>query len=78
MKSVIQTLAIVSSMALFTLGVLAFSMPLSEVFIKAMAIVGFIAAVLIIVLLECWRRDEEYYKVRLKKKEQRARIRTHI
>lgn len=62
MKSVIQTLSILSSIALVVLGVLALLVPTSVILIKSMIITGFIAAVLIIVSIEWWRRDEEDYE----------------
>ena len=51
MKSVFQTITIIFSVTLILLGVCAFTMmPISsELLMKAMAIVGFIAAVLIII-----------------------------
>ena len=78
MKSVIQTLSILSSISLVVLGVLALLVPTSVVLIKCMIITGFIAAISIIVSIEWWRRDDEEYEERLKKKAQRTRIRTHI
>lgn len=80
MKSVFQTITIIFSVTLILLGVCAFTMmPISsELLMKAMAIVGFIAAVLIIIAVEWWRRDEEEYEEKLKKKDRRRRISTHF
>jgi len=78
MKDVVRHLSEVVAIGLVVLGVLVFLMPTAETYTKIIAIVGFIAAVLILVSVEWWRRDEEYYEEKLQKKEQRARVRTHI
>lgn len=78
MKSIIQTLSILSSIALIVLGVLVLLVPTSVVLIKCIVITGFIAAVSIVVSIEWWRREEEEYEKIFKRKEQRRRLSTHV
>jgi len=78
MKSIIQTLSVISSIALVALGVLVLLVPTSALLIRAMVITGFVAAVSTLVLVECWRRDEAEYEKRLKAKDRRRRLSTHV
>jgi len=66
-KEVVRHLAIISAIGLIVLGVLVFCEPTFETPIKLLAILGFLAAILIIVAIEWWRRDEEEYEKRIQK-----------
>lgn len=68
MKEVVRHLAVVSAIGLIVLGVLVFCEPTSETPIKLLAILGFLAAILIIVAIEWWRRDEEEYERQIERR----------
>jgi len=77
MKFVVRFFASISAIALVVLGIVSFILP-AETIVMFMSIVGIIAGVLITIVVEWWIKDENYYEERLKKKEQKARVRTHI
>lgn len=68
MKEVVRHLVLISAIGLIVLGVLVFCEPTSGTPIKTLAIVGFIASILIIVAVEWWRRDEEEYEKRIERR----------